>query len=71
MNKYIYSVCIKGCTYPEVIIANSIEDAQKKVEYIYSTHIPNMHYNSYIEFIYLIYEICGISLSEIFNVNEL
>lgn len=71
MNKYVYSVCIKGYTYPELIIANSIEDAQKKVEYIYSTHIPNVQYNSYLEFVYLIYETCEISLSEIFNIDDL
>lgn len=71
MIKFIYSVCINGDTHPEMVLANSLEEAEKKVEYIYGLHISNKEYNSYLEFIYKLYECCEISLSEIFNIDEL
>lgn len=72
MNEFIYSICIKGSTYPGLIFAMSKKDAENKVIYMYQEHIShdinNMAFN---DFKHLLYQECNISLSDIFNINEL
>lgn len=70
MTKYIYAVCHGDDIWNECVEAQTLEDAEHKVIYIYHLHIGDTNITDYKEFQFKLEKVSGLIISDLMNIND-